>query len=353
MPIAAQRLSAQGLSEPRFDTPEAVVSHLGAVQAQDWYGSLWAVGSRLRDGTEADIEAAIAQRRIVRTWPMRGTLHFVAPGDARWMLQLLAPRVIAADRARIERDFGLDDATLARSRKAVENALRDGAPMARSDLYAAIDAAGIASERMRGLHILGWLAMQGAICCGPRAGKQPTFVLMDAWIPPTAAKAREEALRALALRYFRSHGPATVQDLAWWAGLTVKDAQSAAVLAADALQVVEIDGKRYLRDAAADNAAPTKALQLIAPFDEYLVGYKERSAAVDPRYARQVTGINGLVNAGILVGGKVVGTWKRVLQQNTVALAMSPFRPLTRGEQAQFKRAARRYAAYLNVPLAS
>lgn len=219
--LTAHRLQRLGLAEPVFDTPEALVSWLGAVQAQDWYGSPWAVGSRMQDATGATIEQAIADGSIVRTWPMRGTLHFVAPADVRWMLQLLASRVVAANRARIERDFGLDEATLKRSRKIVEKALRGGQPVARGELYAALDAGGIDSARMCGIHVTGWLAHHGVICGGPRVGRQPTFVLLDAWVAPTPPKTRDEALHALALRYFHSHGPATAQDLAWWSGLTV------------------------------------------------------------------------------------------------------------------------------------
>jgi hypothetical protein len=348
--IALHRLGTQGVSLPRFDTPEAVVSWLGAVQAQDWYGSLWAVGSRMQAATEATIEQAVADRSIVRTWPMRGTLHFVAPADVRWMLQLLASRVVAANRARLERDYGLDTAMLKRARKVVEKALRAGQPMARGDLYAALDAGGIGNERMRGPDITGWLAQQGVICGGPRAGRQPTFVLLDAWVAPTPPKTRDEALHALALRYFRSHGPATAQDLAWWSGLTVRDAQLAAALAESELQVLDVAGKRYLHG---DTAEPTPAggVHLLAPFDEYLVGYRDRSAAVEPALTRQVIGINGLVNASVLVDGKVVGTWKRVLGRDGVSIQVAPLRALRRGEQAPLKRAMKRYAAFIGKPL--
>lgn len=349
--LGRRRLAAQGLLAPRFDTPEAVVAWLGAVQAQDWYGSLWAVGSRLRAPSEAAVEAAVAEGRIVRTWPMRGTLHFVAPEDVRWMLALLAPRVIAANRARIERDLGLDAAALERSRKVLEKALGHGRPMARSDVYAALEAAGFDCGQMRGLHITGWLAQQGVLCGGPRVGKQPSFVLLDAWIAPTPPKTREEGLHALALRYFRSHGPATAQDFAWWSGLTVKDAQHAADVVADELLADEIEGRRYLHGGTEPDARTPAPLLLTVPFDEYLVGYKDRSAAVEPAFVRRVIGINGLFNASVLADGKVIGTWKRRLGKDGVAIDTKLFRPLRRNETAGFRRAARCYAAFLDQKL--
>lgn len=347
--LAAQRLHAQGLLAPRFESPEAVVAWLGAVQAQDWYGSLWAVGARMRRADEAMVQAAIDDGRIVRTWPMRGTLHLVAPADVRWLLGLLAPRVAAARRTMLERHLGLDRATLQRCLRIAERALGAGTPLARGDLYAAFERAGVATSGQRGIHITGWLAQQAAICGGPRLGRQPSFVWMDAWVPPAPAKARDEALHALALRYFRSHGPATTQDLAWWSGLTVKDAQLAADLARSALEAVETGGRRYLFDADAIGGivGASKSVLLTAPFDEILVGYRDRSAALDAAFASRVVGINGLVNASLLSKGQVVGTWKRSMRREEVIVQVSAFRAPSPGESAALVRQARRYAAFL------
>src|SRR5262249_57865845 len=79
--IARLRLHNQHIAGATFEQPGAVVAWLGAVQAQDYLGSLWAVGLRMRNAVEADIERALADGTIIRTWPMRGTLHFVAGGE--------------------------------------------------------------------------------------------------------------------------------------------------------------------------------------------------------------------------------------------------------------------------------
>lgn len=342
------RLKALGLASPRFDAPEAVVAHLGAVQAQDWYGSLWAIGARMRRPREADVERALAARRIVRTWPMRGTLHFVAAADVRWMLALLAPRVVAANRARIEREHGLHAGVLGRARKIVERALRDGAPMPRNALCATLEAGGIHGVAQRGIHITGWLALQGVLCGGPRDGRQPTFVLLDAWVPATPALARDEALAALALRYFKGHGPATVQDFAWWSGLTVADAQAAQASVAAQLDSLTIEGRAHWH---ASGLRPTrsKAAHLLPAFDEYLVGYRDRSAMVDAARMRQVVAINGLVSPTIVVDGRVVGLWKRVLGKDAVTITPTLFRALDAAERGALARAARRYATFLDA----
>ncbi len=115
MNIAYQRLASQRISGARFDKPEEVVRWMGAMQAQDYGQALWAIGLRTRGATVADIEQAIADRKIVRTWPMRGTIHFVPAEDAQWMLKLGAARMLAADSRRQEQ-LELDDAIMERCR---------------------------------------------------------------------------------------------------------------------------------------------------------------------------------------------------------------------------------------------
>jgi len=348
--LAQLRLSAQAIVDARFDAPADVVRWLVAMQAQDYYGALWAVGLRMRAAREAAVEQAIAERRIVRTWPMRGTLHFVAAEDTRWMLELLTPRVIALNAARIERDFGLDAAVLKRCRRVVEKALR-GKALTRSELYAALDAGRIASAEQRGIHVTGRLAQEGLICLGPRAGKQPTFVLLDEWLPAVPRKTREEALAELAQRYFRSRGPATAQDFAWWSGLTVKDAQAGIALAQSQLAQDVINGTTYWLSPSAATPRSTNAIHLLPPFDEYLVAYKDRSAALDPSLGRQVIGINGLVNASIIRDGHVAGVWKRTLQKQSVAVLPSLFSPLPRAHHQALARTAKQYGAFLGLPV--
>src|SRR5262245_9069513 len=225
--ILRRRLENQALARRSFRTPAEVVAWFGAVQAQDYLGALWALGLRMRSTSEAGVEAAEAQRAIVRSWPMRGTLHFVAAADVRWMTRLLAPRVLARNAARIKREVGVDAGVVARCREVVTRALEGGKRLERSELYQALDARRIRTAGSRGLHILGWLAMEGTLCLAGRSGKQHTFALLDEWLPATRALERDAALAELAARYFGSHGPATRQDLMWWAGVTLKDAQAA------------------------------------------------------------------------------------------------------------------------------
>jgi hypothetical protein len=122
------------------------------VQAQDYLSSLYAVGLRMRRARERDVEQALADKTIVRTWPMRGTLHFVAAEDARWML-LLTGRIFEG-RARLHRLMGIDEKTLTRSKKVLEKTLADGRQQKRSAVYELLEAAKISTGGGRGLHIM-------------------------------------------------------------------------------------------------------------------------------------------------------------------------------------------------------
>ncbi len=351
--IAAQRLRQQGISTPLGDDPATTVRHLLAVQAQDYYGSLWAVGLRTSGAREADIEQAIADGRIVRTWPMRGTLHLVAPEDARWMLALMASRALDRDRARQERDFGLDARTTGRCAEVVTRQLEGGKRMTRGALYAALAERKIDTDGPRGLHILGRLAHEGLVCQGPREGKQPTFVLLEEWVPPARPRDRDDALAELARRYFTGHGPATVQDLAWWSGLTLRDAQAAVENAKAVLSHQDHDGARYWFVESTRPPAPAApAVHLLPPFDEYLVGYKDRGAALDAAHHRQVIGINGLVSPSVVVDGRVGALWKRTLGRQGATLALTPLHPLRKRDQAALARTVARYGAFIGQPVA-
>ncbi|MEO8800665.1 MAG: crosslink repair DNA glycosylase YcaQ family protein, partial [Polyangiaceae bacterium] len=146
----------------------ATVHRLGAVQAQDYLGALWAVGLRTNGATEATVEEALAEKKIVRTWPLRGTLHFVAAEDARWMLDVAAPATLHKAKKR-HRDLGIDEPTVKRSRAIFEKLLAKEGSVGRRGMYAALEDAGVSTEGQRGIHILFRLAHDGVLCFGARS----------------------------------------------------------------------------------------------------------------------------------------------------------------------------------------
>jgi hypothetical protein len=284
-PIVAQRLYHQYLSRPGLAAPADVVRWFGAVQAQELPGALYAVGLRMRDATERDIEQAIADRSIVRTWPMRGTIHFVPAEDAQWMLRLLARRT-NQKAASVYRRAGLTDDIFVRAGETLARTLQGGMVLTRKELYGALEAAGIAtSGDQRGLHLLGYWAREGLICLGPRQGKQPTFTLLDEWIPNARQLEGDAALATLAARYFSSHGPATVYDFAWWSGLTLTEARRGMAQVEHYFQRESSAGQTYWFTAPPEPfPASPRSVYLLPQYDEFTVAYKDRAIARDPRF---------------------------------------------------------------------
>ncbi len=345
--IANLRLANQQLIQPRFTYPKDLVSWLGAVQAQDYAGSLWAIGLRIPGSNESMIETAIKNKEIVRTWPMRGTWHLVAAEDARWMLQLLTPRVFARA-AGIHKLAGLDDAVFKKSKKVIIKALEDNQQLTRKELYERLEKAKIATDGQRGLHILGYWAQQSLICLGPHKGKQPCFVLLNEWLPQSKELKKEEALAALAERYFKSHGPATIHDFAWWSGLTITEAKRGLESIKENLQSETFDKQEYWmsKNASFEKTAP--CLQLLPPFDEYLVAYKDRSAAFDEQHLPQIVKSgNGIFSPVIIINGRVAGTWKRSFVRDEVEITMEAFAHFTNAQTAALKRQVKQYEDFL------
>ena len=347
--LPGTRLRRQRLVGEGFASATEAVSAQLAVQAQDYLGALWALGQRVDGANEATIERALAERSIVRGWPLRGTLHFVAADDLRWLLDLLAPRLLQRNRRRLKDDFDLDERVVERARTVCERVLEGGRALTRDALYAAFDDARIGTGGSRGLHLVWWLAHASVLCFGARVGKQHTFVRLDDWLPPTRRLSRDAALAELARRYFTSRGPATLQDFAWWSGLAAADAGAAHEATRDEFERVDIDGRTYwhvpLESAPAVKAA---RVHLLPAYDEYTVAYQDRSAFLDATYARRAG--NGIFRPPLLVDGRIAGSWNRTLAKAAVEVGTDWFEPPSATAIEALDAAAARYASFLGVP---
>ncbi len=352
--LPLHRLYNQHLLGPKFETPVEVVSHLGAMQAQDYAGAKWAVAQRTTGLTDTDLDRALADGSILRTHVMRPTWHFVTPADIRWLLALTAPRVKAAGASRW-RQLGLDEALFKRSNAALIKALRDGDQLTRLELAAALDRAGIAMDvEQRSSHILMRAELDGLICSGGRRGKQFTYALLDERAPAAKSLPRDEAVAELTQRYFISHGPATAQDFAWWSGLTLTDARRGLALVKARLRREVVGDQDYwLAESDAPAQSPAPIALLLPAFDEYTVAYADRSAVFDAAHADQLDVRNaGLaLSQTVLIRGRIVGNWKRTVQKNAVLMELNPFRPLTKIEQRAITQAAEQFGAFLGLPV--
>ena len=314
--VALLRLAAQELVGPGAASPVEAVRRLGAVQAQDFPGAVTSVALRTAARRRKDVEVALDDGEIVRTWPMRGTLHLLAADDLHWMLELLASRALTALTARWAQ-LGLSESDAERARLLVTAALAGGGRMRRADLLTAIDDGGVSTAGQRGYHLLGFLARTGTLCLGPTDGAgEQLFVLIDDWVPAARALDRDQALGELALRFFLGHGPATQPDLARWAGLPLRDVRAGLAVARPRLAALDVDGVEHLLDPEVpDRLAGCReeagAVVLLPGFDEFVLGYRDRSTILAPEFAeRIVPGSNGMFRPTVVLGGQVIGTWQ-------------------------------------------
>jgi hypothetical protein len=341
--LTALRLRALGIAGPPAASPTDAVRGLLALQAQDLRGALWSVG--LRSGaTQAEVTAAHESAAFVRSWPLRGTLHLVAAEDLPWLLELATGRVIASLAGR-HRQLELDAADFARAERTALRLL-DGATVTRAELLAAIEADGLSTAGQRGAHLLVRLAQTGVVVLTAK----DRWARLDAVVTAPRRLDRGAALRELALRYLTAHGPATDRDLAWWAGLTLADARAGIATARDELEELVLDGTTYLHAPGLEPARP--AVHLLPGFDEYLLGYADRSATLAGAPLETVVpGSNGMFLSTIVVNGEIVGTWRREATAKGVTISPAPFRELSAAQEAGVARAAMRYARFLGVPL--
>ena len=351
--LARLRLAAQRLTGTPSASPAEAVHWMLAMQAQDYPGVKWSVG--LRTGaTEADVEAACDAGQIVRSWPMRGTLHLVAAEDLPWMLELTAERstASAAQRRAI---LGITLGEIERARELAVAGLPGRSTLTRAALLAAIDEGGVSTSGQRGYHLLWFLAQTGTLVLGATEGRQQTYARLEAWVPNPRRLERDEALGELALRYYRSHGPAVVDDLTRWSGLTVRDVRRGIEVVGTGLTSLEVGGRPYLLGADTADAATVDmadaGLLLLPGFDEYVLGYRDRSAMLAPEHSQAIVpGNNGMFKATIVVDGEVVGTWGKKVGARGVTVEPAPFASLSSREVMGVTRATDAYGRFLGVP---
>lgn len=348
--VLALRLSALLLSseEPTAPPPSvaSIVEWFGAMQAQDLASGLWSFGARIPGSTEASVTEALERREALRTWPMRGTIHFVPARDARWMLEVLGARPLAQAEAR-RSALGFDEATAERGAAALGSALAGGGRLTRAECLEVLRAAGIDTTGQVGYHLLWYASQRGVTCIAPNVGTEQSFALLDEWVPNPHRPERDEALATIALRYFRSHGPATRQDFARWTGLTVADAKAGIAAAGGSLEGVETERGAMIMAAEAE-ARPTTPPRVLPGFDEYMLGYADRSLAVDgERMASVIPGGNGVFQATLVLRGRVAGVWKRTNTPKRCAVAAWTWAPMATADREGLEQAFARYGEYL------
>jgi hypothetical protein len=268
------------------------------------------------------------------------------------MLALSRPRVHAVNAFQY-RQHELSTAVLTRSRKAFETALRDRAYLTRLELGAAVTRAGITCDGPRLAHLVMHAELEGVICSGPRRGRQFTYALVDERAPGARSRSRDEALAELARRYFTSHGPATLRDYVWWSGLTTREARLGIASLGASLTRETFLGRTCWSSRDDRQPARSAAAYLLPNYDEYLIAYKDRDPIVSPPGPQRAlhARANNVSAHQLVVGGRLVGAWRRTLTARRVGIEAEPYDRVSAAGRAALARAASRYGTFVGLPV--
>jgi winged helix DNA-binding protein len=338
-----ERMTRQGLAVRSAADTAGVAAAAVGLQAQDIGAARLGLRARSTAVDEASVVNAIQhQRSAVRTWLMRSTVHLVAAEDLRWMAELYGPVMERNHRARW-RNLGITETVIDTALAHVPELL-GGRGLTRHELAAELAARGLelGDDGQAPTHLLAALTARGLTCRGADRGRDATFVLIDDWVPP--APPPTDPLAELARRYFRAFGPATAADFATWSGLP-----SGAAIASirDELTEVGFDGRRGWT---LGRVEPVRAFRLLPMFDNYLLGYRDRTAMLDPGRHPQVY-VGGIIKASVVCDGRVIGIWRLDRAARAAAVRVTPFEPFTRRHHDELDRERADVERYLGRPI--
>jgi hypothetical protein len=307
------RLANQGLTSAEFNTCADVVSHFGAMQSQDYPMAKWAVGMRMQNPSNSDIEMSINAGEIIRTHILRPTWHFVHAKDIRWMMELSAPNVKKATQY-VDKQVGLTDSVFKKAWKIIETELDNDDNLTKEDLTDRLAKKKIKIEGLLATQILIRAELEMRICNGERKENKVTYTLFDRRVPPSENISRKDALVKLASVYFKSRGPATAKDFAWWSGLNMTDATFGISGLGSDFKSTSVEGLNYLYFKNTQHHTK-KVTALLPSYDEYMVGYTEgRDIAFPADTDKSFLG-NGIFKPIVLFNNAIAGIWKKVKKE--------------------------------------
>jgi hypothetical protein len=344
--ISSIRLRNQQIALSDFKTAKELVGWMGAMQAQDYNQAKWAIGLRLPHFTEEQIESAFNQGEIIRTHLMRPTWHFVSSDDIYWMLELTAKQIRSVTKTR-HRDLELTESVLKKSKEILVKSMEGNRALTREELSDQLMQAGINTFEQRLPHILMDAEIEGLICSGGMNGKKQTYALLSERVPVKRTLTKDEALAKLAKNYFTSHGPASLPDFIWWSGLPVSEARKALEMNKSNLTSEVIENETYWYAEPVSGASPLPdSVYLLPAFDEYLISYKNRNAAITADHHKKAISNNGIFWPVIVVNGQISGVWKRTLKKDKVLIELDHFRPHNKKEIQLITKAAEKFGYF-------
>jgi DNA glycosylase AlkZ-like len=333
----------QQLTRSDFADPNGLVRWMGCMQAQDYGAAVWAIGNRIKRIGHSEIEREFNEGKILRTHILRPTWHFIAPEDIRWMLKLTSGKVRRFLKRYYEKN-GVEEKDLKLSKKIFEKALAGDRQLTRNTLKEKLNRKKINTDEIRMAFHLMDAELEGLICSGPRQGKQFTYALLEERVPVFKPIDGRDAVCEMTKRYFQSRGPASQKDFCWWCGLSAEHAKLGLEMNKKYLAREKINGVDYWFYDGKDKLKAT-GIQLLPVYDEYAVGYHDRSAIIHPDH-RNLSG-SGIFRPVIVHQGKIAGLWKKTARKGKILIERQLFTPMNQAANASLKKAEKAYERFL------
>jgi hypothetical protein len=345
--ISKARLFSQHVQSSGLTTPLDVVNWMGAIQAQDFLMSEWAIGLRMENPTLSIIEDAINNGDIFRIHALRPTWHYVSRDDIYWMISLTASKVLGSLKSRHE-VLELSPSVRKKTLKIIEKELSGNKTLTRDELAEHFQKNGIKTDNNRLSHILFCAELENIICSSKIIKGRPAYALLAERVPEKKEITRDEALVLLARKYFTGHAPATISDFAWWSNLSLKDIKSAMEFIKSEFISETIGGSVYYIPWNFSWKENESSVHLLPAFDEFLISYRDRSSALELIHTRHIVTTNGIFFPILVIDGQVSGLWQRSIQKNKLIVTIKPFTRLSRNLKDKITEKVIEYGKFLN-----
>ncbi|MBO4599249.1 MAG: AlkZ family DNA glycosylase, partial [Bacteroidales bacterium] len=305
------RLLNQQLVAPQYDNPTGVVSHMGAMQAQEYRLMRWAVEMRTRRPSAKAFKEAYDNGCIIRLHLMRGTWQLVAAEDYWHFLYLCAPKSIAVTKGWMSSNkITIPEEELMLVRYILAQTASDKGSVTKEDLVSALAEKGIRMDEHRLSYHIRMAEFSGTLCSGNLLPMKATYALTADKVGKPNPIDRDEALMRFARKYFQSHQPATLEDFVWWSGLNISDCRKGIELLGKTLHTERWKGREfYLTEDCRTRGFRKGRYLLIPPYDEYLIGYKSRDIVLSPEHRHKAHNNSGIFQPIIAHDGIVCGNW--------------------------------------------
>lgn len=309
-PVSARLLNHQ-LICPQFAAPHDVVAWMGMMQAQEYRMMRWAVAMRTIQPSAKAFEKDFNEGRIVRTHLFRTTWQLVPGEDYGWMLELCRESALRGLRGWMKGNgVSIPEAEQDAVQQVFADVLSGSRSVLKSDFASALESRGMAMNDQHLSYHIRLAEYAGVLCSGDLTPLKKSYSLVADKLPGTSHLPREEATALLARKYFQSHGPATLEDFAWWCGLGINACRKGV----DALGAELVRERWKGLDFFFHRDSRTRGFRsgrvhLLPPYDEYLIGYKSRQVVLHPDHSHHAHNHRGIFWPVVLQDGEVIGTW--------------------------------------------